>query len=225
MQADKSMRSLLLTLLAIGTINAVADTWLPYPDGRIGGCWAGSAGRVWGCTAQTQSPHPLLGNVRDRVGRIPTGALSDVIFDGGFDEQNGGTSCDTATVLGGGLSYRGDTTAAPNWMSSFGPLFSPSSDVVYVFVAGAGVNGSITPTASNYEFAMYLIPSCVESGSEPSPIGATATIGTGIDLSASGVRSGNTYYLVVTGTASGGAGADGAVIFTTPLSIAVSPSF
>ena len=155
------------------------------------------------------------------AGSFPTGIatgsdsdlLGDLIFDGGFEGQNGGTSCATATVLGDGLPYTADTAAAPNWMSSFGPLFSPSNDVVYTFVAGPDVSGFITPIASDYAFAMYLIPSC-ESGAEPLPIGATATIGTGIDLLASGVSSGNTYYLAVTGTASGGAGANGNLTFT-----------
>jgi hypothetical protein len=182
--ADKSMRSLLLALFAIWTIDAVADTWLP------------------------------------------TGAPSDLIFDNGFDgQQNGGTSCAMAIVLAGGSTYTADTAAAPNWMSLFGPLFSPSNDVVYMFVAGPDVDGFITPTASNYTFAMYLIPSCAESGSEPSPIGATATIGRGIDLLASGVTSGNTYYLAITGTASGGGGANGTLNFTTPFSIAIPPKF
>ena len=36
--------------------------------------------------------------------------------------QNGGTSCATATTLVSGSSYTADTTAAPNWMTSFGPL-------------------------------------------------------------------------------------------------------
>jgi hypothetical protein len=63
---------------------------------------------------------------------------------------------------------------------------------------------------------MYLIPSCTDSGSEPQPIGATATIGRGIDLAVSGVISGNTYYLAITGPASGGAGANGTLNFTTP---------
>lgn len=147
-----------------------------------------------------------------------TNLLADLIFNDAFDEQNGGTTCATATVLEGGLMYKGDTTAAPNWMSSFGPLFSPSNDVVYVFVAGPDVDGSIIPTASNYTFAMYLIPTCTDSGTEPSPIGGTATPGVGIDLLASGVITGNTYYLAITGTASGGP-ANGTVNFTTPLSL------
>lgn len=185
------MRSLLLTLLAIWTIDAVADTWSPYTDEPI-----------------------------------TTGAPGDLVFDNGFDgQQNGGTSCATAIILGGGSTYTGDTTAAPNWMSTFGPLFSPSNDVVYQFVAGPDVDGFITPTGSNFTFAMYLIPSCAESGAEPSPIGATATIGRGIDLLASGVTSGNTYYLAITGTASGGGGANGTVNFTTPFSIAIPPKF
>ena len=157
---------------------------------------------------------------------IATEALSDLIFDNGFDgQENGDTSCATATVLGGGTTYTADTIAAPNWMSSFGPLLSPSNDVVYTFVAGPVVEGSITPTASNYAFAMYLIPSCAEPGSEPQPIGASATVGRGIDLVASGVTSGNTYYLAITGVAAGGAGANGTVNFTTPFSFAIPPKF
>lgn len=155
------------------------------------------------------------------AGSFPTGIamgpdgnlLSDLIFDDAFEGQNGGTSCATATILEGGLPYTAYTTAAPNWMSMFGPLFSSSNDVVYMFVAGPDVDGSITPTASDYPFAMYLIPSCAESGSEPVPIGATATIGREIDFLASGVSSGNTYYLVVTGVSSGGAGANGTLTF------------
>ena len=144
----------------------------------------------------------------------PDGNLpDDLIFDYGFEGQNGGTSCATATVLEGGLPYTADTVAAPNWMSTFGPLASLSNDVVYMFVAGPDVDGSIIPIASNYSFAMYLIPSCAESGPEPVPIGATATIGRGIDLLASGVSSGNTYYLAVTGTALDGPGANGTLTF------------
>lgn len=149
---------------------------------------------------------------------------SDLIFNADFDTQtNGGTTCATANALAGDMTYASDTTAAPNWMSAFGPLLSPSNDVVYVFVAGPDVLGSIVPTAANYDFAMYLIPSCAGPGSQPQPIGATATLGRGIDLASSGVISGNTYYLAITGSASGGPGANGIVTFTTPPSFAVPP--
>jgi hypothetical protein len=155
-------------------------------------------------------------------GALPLTPLSDLIFDSGFDgRHNGGTSCATATMLAADRTYTSDTGAAPNWMSAFGPLPSPAHDVVYVFVAGPDVQGSITPTASSYSFAMYLIPGCAESGTEPQPIGATATVGHGIDLLASGVISGNTYYLAITGVASGGGGANGTVNFTTPASFVV----
>ena len=152
-------------------------------------------------------------------------ALSgDLIFDADFDaDTNGGTSCDTALVLAGDTTFSSDTTAAPNWVSSYGPLLSPSNDVVYVFVAGPDVAGSITPTIGNYDFAMYLIPSCTASGSQVQPIGATATLGRGIDLVASGVISGNTYYLAITGSASGGPGANGHLNFTTPPSLGIVP--
>ena len=147
---------------------------------------------------------------------------SDLIFDGGFEAQtNGGTTCATASVLEGDATYSSDTTLAPNWMSTFGPLLSPSNDVVFEFVAGSDVEGAITPTVANYDFAMYLIPSCDGDGSQPSPIGATATLGRGIDLATAGVMSGNTYYLAITGSASAGAGANGFLTFTTPFSLAI----
>lgn len=181
---------------------------------------------ITGVATGADGNHRLSEITGNRSGRITARAPSDLIFEDDFDGQkNGGTSCATAAILGGGATYTADTTAAPNWMSSFGPLLSPSNDVVYMFVAGPDVEGSITPTASHYEFAMYLIPGCADSGTEPPPIGATATIGRGIDLLASGVTSGNTYYLAITGTSSGGGGANGTLNFTTPFSLAIPPKF
>jgi len=125
-----------------------------------------------------------------------------------------GSSCTQAIPMGVNnfTIYTADTTAATNWMTSFGPLVSPSHDLVYTFTPGPNVAGRITPISSNYAFALYLIPSCA-SGAEPVPIGATATIGVAIDVAAAGVISGNTYYLAVTGIAAGGPGANGTVMF------------
>jgi hypothetical protein len=135
--------------------------------------------------------------------------------------QNGGTSCGTATTIVSGNSYTADTTAAPNWMSNFGPLVSPSNDVVYTFVAPANPSGgSITPTASDYAFALYLIPSCA-AGANVSPIGATPTVGNPINFSSTSppVAAGSTYFLAATGTAAGGAGANGTVTFNATLPV------
>jgi hypothetical protein len=136
--------------------------------------------------------------------------------------QNGGTSCETATNFISGLSYTSDTTAAPNWMGSFGPLVSPANDVVYTFVAPASPDGDfiVTPAASNYQFALYLIASCT-SGAEPAPIGATATIAspiTGSNLSTPLVP-GHRYYVAATGAASAGAVANGTITFSTPIPV------
>jgi hypothetical protein len=161
--------------------------------------------------------------VADATAAVTAG---DLILDDDFDGQrNGGTSCDTATELTGDTTFSADTTSAPDWIGTLGPLMSPSNDVVYAFVAGSDVGGAIIPTSSSYTFAIYLIESCSNSGSEPQPIGATATIGRGIDLAASGVTSGHTYYLVVTGIAAGGAGANGLLNFTTPASLIAAPRF
>ena len=123
-------------------------------------------------------------------------------------------TCGAAVTIASDSSYVSDTTGTTNWMTSFGPLVSPSNDMLYTFVAGAQPLGTITPTASSYQFAMYLIPSCADSGTEPSPIKATSTVGTAIDLS-SGITAGSTYFLAVTGIAAGGAGANGTVNFDT----------
>jgi hypothetical protein len=93
--------------------------------------------------------------------------------------------------------------------------------MLYTFVAGAQPLGTITPTASSYTFAMYLIPTCADGGGEPSPIRATSTVGTAIPLGdpppagQPSIVAGNTYYLAVTGTAAGGATANGTVNFDT----------
>jgi hypothetical protein len=136
--------------------------------------------------------------------------------------QNGGTTCATATTIVSNTTYTADTTAAPNWIINFGPLVSPSNDVVYTFVAPADTtNFSINPTASNYAFALYLIPSCA-AGAGPTPIGSTAVIGSAItpaNIAAPGLQAGNTYYLAATGTAAGGPTANGTVTFNAVLPV------
>jgi hypothetical protein len=141
---------------------------------------------------------------------------------------NGGGSCGAAVTMTSGSSYTADTTGATNWMANFGPLVSPSNDVVYTFVAPADTTSfSISPTASSYAFALYLIPSCADptppntSAAEPTPQGATATVGGAIDNSnlSSPLVSGNTYFLAATGTAAGGATANGTVSFTVTLPV------
>lgn len=103
-----------------------------------------------------------------------------------------------------------DTTVATNWIGGYGPLSSPSNDVVYTFTTGVeAANGTITPTASDYSFAIYLLNAC-NAGAGPTPIAATATIGTPIFLT--GVTVPNTqYWAAVTGTAAGGPSANGTV--------------
>lgn len=35
------------------SLSASADTWIPYTDGRAGGCWLNNANVLYGCTPQT----------------------------------------------------------------------------------------------------------------------------------------------------------------------------
>ena len=103
-----------------------------------------------------------------------------------------------------------DTTGGTGWINTYGPLVSPSNDIVYTFTTpAAGATGSITPTASNYPFAIYLLSSCT-AGAGPTPIGATATINSGINV-ASLTSPSTQYWVAITGTAAGGPGANGSV--------------
>jgi hypothetical protein len=125
-------------------------------------------------------------------------------------------NCAAAVTIASDSSYVSDTTGTTDWMSQFGPLSSGgSNDMLYTFVAGAQPLGTITVDASNYTFAMYLIPSCSDTGSEPTPIRATASVGGVIDLGSGSpaIVAGSQYWLAVTGTAA--APGNGTVSFTT----------
>jgi len=117
-------------------------------------------------------------------------------------------NCASAVTIDSNSSFVSDTSGATDWMQQFGPLSSVgSNDNLYKFVAGAQPLGTITPTASSYTFAMYLISSCSDGGNEPSPIRATSTVGSAISLAdppppgQPSIQAGTTYYLAVTGTA------------------------
>lgn len=121
-----------------------------------------------------------------------------------------GSSCAQSIPLTAPSTVNVDTTTGTGWINNYGPLVSPSNDIVYTFTSGAAApTGSITPTASDYAFAVYLLNSCA-AGAGPTPIGSTATIGTPINLT--GITAANTqYWVAVTGTAAGGPNANGTV--------------
>lgn len=147
----------------------------------------------------------------------------DLIFDGGFEGENGGTSCETAVALNGDEYYAARTNFSTDWMESFGPLPSPSNDVVYSFVADGNDQGSIMPTDATYDFAMFILADCSE-GFESSPLADTHTIGEGIDLSTLSLTAGHTYYLAVSGNPSiPPPGSNGALAFFTPPSLGAAP--
>lgn len=51
---------LLTALFASG--NAFADRWIPYTDGRVGGCFLNDAGVLYGCTPQPSQAQPAQGS-------------------------------------------------------------------------------------------------------------------------------------------------------------------
>lgn len=119
-----------------------------------------------------------------------------------------GLSCAGAIPLTPGV-ITVDTTAGAPWINNFGPLVSPSNDIVYTFTTGdAPATGTITATAANYSWAIYLLNSCT-AGAGPTPIAATTVIGTPMSLAAT--LPNTQYWVAVTGTAAGGPGANGSV--------------
>ena len=131
-------------------------------------------------------------------------------------------TCASAITLARNTTYVSDTTGTTDWMSQFGPLSSGgSNDMLYTFIAGAQPLGTITPSASSYTFVMYLIASCSDTGIEPIPIRATATLGSPIDLASGSppITTGAQYWLAVTGTAA--FPGNGTVNFTTSFPVTV----
>ena len=121
-----------------------------------------------------------------------------------------GGSCAEAIPLTPNNALVVDTTGGTNWIANYGPLGSPSNDIVYTFTTGAAAaTGSITATASNYAFAVYVLGSCT-AGAGPTPIGATGTLNAPIQLAPITAPT-TQYWVAVNGTAAGGAGANGTV--------------
>jgi hypothetical protein len=124
-----------------------------------------------------------------------------------------GSSCAAAITLAAptpGTVVNVDTSTGSGWINNYGPLVSPSNDIVYTFTTGAAAaTGQISATASSYSFAIYVLNSCT-AGAGPTPVGATSTLNSPIALST--ITQPNTqYWVAVTGTAAGGAGANGTV--------------
>lgn len=126
-----------------------------------------------------------------------------------------GGSCAEAIPMQAPSTIAVDTTGGTGWINTYGPLVSPSNDIVYTFTTGdTGPTGTITPSAANYPFAVYLLSTC-SAGAGPTPIATTGTSGQAINLgNVAGINPNSQYYVAVTGTAAGGAGANGAVTLT-----------
>jgi hypothetical protein len=124
-----------------------------------------------------------------------------------------GSSCANAIPMTAPSTVNVDTTGATGWINSFGPLLSPSNDIVYTFTSGdAAPTGTITPTASDYAFAIYALSSC-SAGAGPVPIASTGTLNQPINLASTNPATvpNHQYFVAVTGSTAGGAAANGTV--------------
>jgi len=129
----------------------------------------------------------------------------------------GGPFCAFSIPMPVSGTFTVDTTAGTNWIGTYGSFASPSNDIMYTFTTRAKPpTGAITPTAANYLFAIYLLSDCSNGGTQAMPISQTTTVGTPLDLS--GAEAAHTYYVAITGTPAGGAGANGTLtIDVTPV--------
>jgi hypothetical protein len=128
-----------------------------------------------------------------------------------------GLSCATSIVIPGGTqTYSTNTTTnGATIYNNYGPLASPSNDAMYTFTTGAtapGAGGTIRLDSADFSAATYLLDSCPAGLGGPTPIGVNATVGGQITLPA--LLANHQYYVAITGTAAGGAGAQGTVGWT-----------
>lgn len=141
--------------------------------------------------------------------------------------QNGGNSCDQAVEIFPRSSYTSDTAAADsaNPILDFGAPFgsAPNNDRIYKFTANHA-EGAIAVTSANYNYALFLVGSCAQSGVlplngafGPNPANLPLTDEVG---GTGALVDGHTYYVVATGNPGGqGAGdapRNGTLNFTTP---------
>lgn len=88
---------------------------------------------------------------------------------------------------------------------------------------GPNAIGKFKPMAADFDFVMYVIPSCSETGFEPTPLAATYTVGHSIDMEAARLIMFQRYDLVITALTSAGPKANGSLTFTPPFSLAIDP--
>jgi hypothetical protein len=128
-----------------------------------------------------------------------------------------GLSCATAIVISGGTQTFSTNTATngATIYNNYGPLASPSNDAMYTFTTGATApapGGTIVLNSADFSAATYLLDSCPAGLGGPTPIGVNATVGGQITLPA--LLANHQYYVAITGTAAGGAGAQGTAGWT-----------
>lgn len=51
---------LIAVALFFACATARADSWIPYTDGRTGGCWINTTGYMYGCTPQPESEQEVI---------------------------------------------------------------------------------------------------------------------------------------------------------------------
>ena len=63
-------KNLLVLVMLIGFCGvAHADQWIPYTDGRAGGCWLNNNYQLYGCTPQPVQPQAGTGGQNSNDGR------------------------------------------------------------------------------------------------------------------------------------------------------------
>lgn len=67
----------LISVLLFASSNAMADQWIAYTDGRVGGCWLNSANQLYGCTPQPQQQQSNTSNSAEERCRKARIALND----------------------------------------------------------------------------------------------------------------------------------------------------
>jgi hypothetical protein len=125
--------------------------------------------------------------------------------------DDGGLSCASASELLPGRTYTGNTVNAQNFIAEIGGVFaSPANDEIYALTAN-DLGGFLYIDSASYDFGVFLTDACQPQNE----VFAAVTGSAPAILDLSGLTTGQTYYVIVSGDPNADASANGAYSLST----------
>jgi hypothetical protein len=131
-----------------------------------------------------------------------------------------GQSCATPITIQpaqAGTTISVDTTASANSIGALGGLPSPGNDMIYAFTwsASAPAGGLVQVSGANYDFGVFLVPTC-SGGTTGSPLQAATGPGATGSFPLTGLTDATQYFIVVSGDPAVNSPLNGTLSFVMP---------